>query len=140
VTFYDLDVSTTYDPVNDTIFEVMNSSPAQFELTNDPYVAQVSPQRPATNEIVTLTGLNFGPTQGDGEMRIGMSAAANNPALGQGIKVPEPYYWSSTMLKCRIPFPGSWECITPYIWVEKDGDKSNITLIQFRSGPAGACP
>jgi hypothetical protein len=113
------------DPA-DTITQVTYSDPVMFELTADPVIYRLNPDHIDSGSRVKVFGLNFGPFQTTGELRVGKKSQANNPALGQG-KVLKVTSWSNTLIKAKFKAPSG---TTRFIWVEKDGVKSNFKKIK----------
>jgi hypothetical protein len=113
----------------DTIFEVEKSDAVQYELTNAPIINKLNPKRvvdpvAAPWPLLRIYGGNFGPTQGDGEVRIGTEAQAVSDTLGLGRELTRIVLWSDTLIKVRVQVPDTWRGTTKYVWVEKGGLKS----------------
>ncbi|MEW5801657.1 MAG: hypothetical protein AB1847_06080 [bacterium] len=114
----------------DTIFQVMTSDPLYFELTKTPVIYRLTPFRILNDNVVRIYGLNFGPTQESGEVRIGSLEDAQSPSLGMGILLENIRGWSSTMVKIKMEnLPPEWSGQYLYMWVEK-GVKSNVKKIK----------
>jgi hypothetical protein len=109
----------------DTIFQVATSDPQYFELTAKPYVNKLYPTKIERGNVLRILGLNFGPQQMDGEVRIGLKAHAQDPALGKGKLQGKIKSWSNTRIKVKVKVKQAWEGKTRYVWVEKAGTKSN---------------
>ncbi len=117
----------------DTIFQVVTSDPLYFQLANTPTVYRITPDRLANGNLVRIIGLNFGSSQGQGEVRIGSKAEAENPAPGKGRLQDNVQSWSSTMIKVKVNAPNSWAGQYKYLWVEKNKVKSNNTMLKILS-------
>jgi hypothetical protein len=131
--FGDDDASGTLS-CGDTIFQVVVSEPQTFELTNEPIVYRVSPNQIERGQRLRIIGLNFGPTQTDGQVRMGSEEDAQSSALGQGILLGMIKAWSNTRIKVKMPrvtVPKSWEGTTKFLWVEKDEKKSNYESLEI---------
>ena len=115
----------------DTIFQVVVSDPVYFELTNTPIIYRLNPTEIELGNQLKIIGLNFGPAQTDGEVHIGTLSAAEDPALGQGRLLNRIKAWSNTRIKVKVKGPVRWEGKTRYVWVEKDGMKSNYKELQI---------
>jgi len=116
----------------DIIYQVEMSDPRYFELTNEPYIFKLNPKQVVDDNIPPLSllkvyGGNYGPTKEVGDaVRIGSKAQANSLTLGLGTELATIKIWSDALIKTRLkPNPDSWRGKTKYVWVEKDGMKSN---------------
>jgi hypothetical protein len=139
--FADLDTSGTLN-AGDIITQVVTSDPAGssppeiYELTNVPYINALNPKgsiQPGATARLRLYGWGFGPTQGDGEVRIGRLAHYNAfPTLkGKSMAVKG---WSNTRIKIKVgagKFPDAWKDTWKYVWVIKDGEISNAKRIKL---------
>lgn len=119
----------------DTILQVEKSDPVFFELTNEPFLNKLNPRSVvyaavAPYPLVKIYGLNFGPAQEDGVVRIGRYADAVNPALGLG-KLLSVRNWSNDFIKVKVKVPVTWKGTKKYIWVEKAGKKSNALPLKI---------
>ena len=117
----------------DTIFQVAKSNPVYFELTNDPIIYKLNPKEIELDKRLKIYGLNFGPTQEFGdEVRIGSKKQAASPELDLGRAVECVRMWSTTLIKVKMcEFPKRWEGKTKYVWVEKNGKKSNYKWLKI---------
>lgn len=129
--YYDDDSSNDLS-CGDTIYQVETSDPVSFELTNEPFIYKLNPKQivdanpPAALSLLKVFGGNYGIVQDTGDcVRMGTKAEANNVALGLGKEMPKIKTWSNTLIKVRVTAPDSWRTKTKYVWVEKDGKKSN---------------
>jgi hypothetical protein len=125
VYYTDTDLSTNLT-VGDTITQVTFSDPVLFELTADPVVYRLNPASIDSGNRLKILGLNFGPYQTDGVVRVGKKAQALNSALGQG-KLLTVTSWSNTLIKAKFKSPSG---TTRFVWIEKDGVKSNYKKIK----------
>ena len=117
----------------DTIFQVAKSNPACFELTNDPIIYKINPRQIERGKRLRIYGMNFGPTQEFGdEVRIGLKKQAKSLDLDQGRAIECVRLWSNTLIKVRMcRLPKKWEGTYKYLWVEKDGMKSNFQRVEI---------
>ena len=125
VSFGDEDGSGGLSP-GDAILEVSSSNPLPFELNEDLYVKRLNAQSLQRDGKLKIVGFNFGTTQDDGEVRIGKSKQYYNSALGQGRLLEKVKAWSDTKIAVKLKVPARWEGQTRYVWIEKDGKKSNF--------------
>jgi hypothetical protein len=109
----------------DTITQVTFSDPVYFELTADPVIYRLNPDSIDSGNRLKVLGLNFGPYQTTGEVRVGKKAQALSALPAQG-KLLTVTAWSNTQLKVKFKSPAG---TTRYVWVEKDGVKSNFKKI-----------
>jgi hypothetical protein len=115
----------------DTIQQVTISDPVPFELTPDPVVFRLNAREIPNRTRLKVRGQNFGDLQGAGEIRIGTKSAAQEPTLGRGKLLDKNVIWSNTVLKVKLKVPTKWQGKTKYVWVEKDGKKSNYKRIKI---------
>lgn len=109
----------------DTIFQVIASDPLYFELKNQPVVHRIIPLRIKRGSQFTTYGLNFGPVQGSAKLRVGTLTEAQTSVLGKGV-VQNVRFWSNTRIKAKLVADANWQIGSSlYLWVEKDGMKSN---------------
>jgi hypothetical protein len=131
VTVYYEENGTAGFDAGDTIYQVTISDPSPMELTPDPVVFRLNADEIANRTRLKVRGQNFGDLQGAGEIRIGTKAAAENPALAQGKLLDKNVIWSNTVLKVKLKVPTKWQGKTKYVWVEKDGKKSNFKRVNI---------
>jgi hypothetical protein len=115
----------------DNISEVVSSDPVYFELTNEPTIFRLKPTEIEMGGRLIIKGLNFGPTQGSGEVRIGNRKKAQRPTLGQGKLLNNTRLWSNTVIKVRLTVPLKWGGKRGCVWVEKGGMKSNYKRLKI---------
>jgi len=115
----------------DMVFQLVTSDPVYFELTNDPIVYRLNPEKIERDNLLKIVGHNFGPTQTDGEVRIGSQNQAEDPDLGLGEPQESIKLWSNTKIKVYVDVPQSWEGKTKYLWLEKSGVKSNYKKLKI---------
>jgi hypothetical protein len=115
----------------DIIFQVISSDPVYFELTYSPTIYALFPGEIERGSLLKIQGLGFGPTQGDGEVRIGVLDNAQDPALSKGNLLDKISKWSNTLIKVKVSVPTTWAGKTKYVWVEKGGVKSNYEQLQI---------
>jgi hypothetical protein len=115
----------------DTIFQVVTSDPQYFELTAEPQVNKLYPTKIERGNVLKILGLNFGPQQMDGEVRVGLKTDAQDPTLGKGKLLDTIRSWSNTRIKVNVKLPPKWEGKTRYVWVEKAGTKSNYKALEI---------
>jgi len=127
--FYDADHTHALS-AGDTIFQVVASAPLYFELTNKaPIVYQLTPTRINTGNTVQIYGLNFGQSQGNGEVRIGSKEEAASSEIGEGMLLENIRSWSSTLIKVKMDdLPPEWVTGYKYIWVEKGGKSEYMKI------------
>jgi len=136
--FGDEDGSGNFSP-GDIIFEVINSYPVQFEMTNEPCINRLSPKQivdldAAPYPLLKIYGGNFGMTKESGDsVRIGTKATANSSTLGLGKEITKIPLWSDTLIKVRVNAPNTWRGKTRCVWVEKGGKKSNYKPLSVLS-------
>jgi hypothetical protein len=116
----------------DTIYQVETSDPVSFELTNDPYIHKLNPKQivdadpPAVLSLLKIFGGNYGVAKEAGDsVRMGTKVDADDVTLGLGKEMTKIQNWSNTLIKVRVNTPNTWRGKTKYVWVEKDGKKSN---------------
>jgi len=127
--FYtDNDASGHYT-LGDTIHQVEMSNPVTFELANKPVINQLNPKQIERGNLLKVLGIAFGPTQTDGNVRIGTLGAAQSNVLGQGVPLGTIASWSNTMIKVKVQGAPVWDGKTGYVWVEKARVKSNYKTL-----------
>jgi hypothetical protein len=127
VTVYYTDTDLSGDlTAADVITQTTFSDPVLFELTADPVVYRLNPDSIDSGNRLKILGLNFGPYQTTGVVRVGKKAQALSALPGQG-KLLTVTAWSNTQLKVKFKAPSG---TTRYVWVEKDGVKSNFKKIK----------
>ena len=109
----------------DTIFQVEKSDAVYFELTNDPVINKINPRSIERYKRLKIYGLNFGPQQDGGEVRIGTKNQYNTGCLTKGKVLNGIRSWSNTLIRVKIAGPVSWEGSYKYVWVVKNGVCSN---------------
>jgi len=130
--FYnDTDGSTSYTN-GDALYQVETSDPITFELTNDPYITQLNPSTEIANfEQLNIYGINFGPTQTDGEVRVGKKVLYDSDPLNEGKVQVKIKAWSNTRIKftVKVGIPAWLNNPKLGVWVIKDGKASNFMNI-----------
>ncbi|MHC4517877.1 MAG: IPT/TIG domain-containing protein, partial [Planctomycetota bacterium] len=118
--------ANNYDD-GDTITQIETSNPVTFELTNDPYINQLNPKNVERNRRFRIFGINFGPTQTDGEVHVGSQKQYNTDPFGKGKVQPASRIklWSNTKIAVRLRVPPAWAGKARRVWVVKDGVASN---------------
>ncbi|MGA1874647.1 MAG: hypothetical protein ACMUIA_03460 [bacterium] len=116
---------------SDTIYQVATSDPLTFELRNDPILYRTSPTMIKPDDVLRIFGLNLGPAKGNGEVRIGSEAEAVSPILGQGNPLTGVVSWSNTVVKMRAEILPEWRGKIHYVWIEKNGLKSNFQRLRI---------
>ncbi|MBW2173318.1 MAG: thrombospondin type 3 repeat-containing protein [Deltaproteobacteria bacterium] len=129
----------------DTIFHVATSDAISFELA--PYINEVTPKEIERGNLLTIIGKGFGLQQGGGAVHIGSKKMAKAPALNKGWVLTGINAWSDTQVQVWLDLPPNWENRTKYVWIEKDGMKTNfqwITILEPDGddvfGNADNCP
>jgi hypothetical protein len=130
--FYgDDDSSGTYT-TGDTMYQVETSNSLTFELTNEPMITGVNPKAFVKGDRVKIIGVNFGPTQTDGEVYIGRKGQYNDGSPTGGKLQTRIKMWSSTKIKIKARFNQTkWGGSHKYVWVVKDGMVSNAKKIEI---------
>jgi hypothetical protein len=116
----------------DIIFHVASSSPVYFELNNGPYVSEASPADIFEGEILTLEGKNFGDDLLTASVHIGLKKSAKDPVLDKGKTLNLVTFWHDSQIQVELRVPSKWDGKTRYVWVEKDGMKSNFQPVAVR--------
>lgn len=115
----------------DTILEVDVGPSFWFELTDDPYISKIKPKQCANRSRLRLLGINLGDGQTDGEVRIGKKSDAVDPALGKGKLLDRIKDWNNSKVIVKLKVPAKWEGKNKYVWLEKDGKKSNYKKVEI---------
>jgi hypothetical protein len=115
----------------DTIHAVDTDRPYYFDLTDDPYISQIKPKQCANRSRLRLLGINLGDGQTDGEVRMGKKSDAVDPALGKGNLLDRIKDWNNSKVIVKLKVPAKWEGKNKYVWVEKDGKKSNYKKVEI---------
>jgi hypothetical protein len=113
----------------DTIFHVATSDALSFTL--EPYIDQVTPKEIVRGDVLTVVGKNFGAQQMSGVVHIGSRTMAKTAELGQGKVLNEIEAWGDTEIRVNLSLPPKWENKSKYVWIEKDGLKSNFRTISI---------
>jgi hypothetical protein len=80
---------------------------------------------------IIISGRNFGDDPSDADVRIGSERQANKSVLGLGKDLTRKdkfvRSWTATESAVKLAVPLKWGCegLEKYIWIEKDGKKSN---------------
>jgi hypothetical protein len=131
ITYSDDDQTGTFS-AGDTILQVSNDAPFfTFELTEDPYIAKTKPKQCANQSRLVLKGIHFGDTQGGGVVRIGKKSDAEDPALGKGKLLDRVKKWQNEKVVVRLKVKSQWEGKKRFVWIEKDGIKSNYKKLEI---------
>jgi hypothetical protein len=132
VTVYYTDTDLSGDlTATDVMTDATFSDPVPFELTADPVIYRLNSDGIDRGERLKIRGLNFGADQTDGEIRVGTKLQADHAALGKGTCLDRNVSWSDTLLKVKLNVPAKWQGKTRFVWVEKDGKKSNSQRIKI---------
>jgi hypothetical protein len=115
----------------DTIHAVDTDRPYYFDLTDDPYISQIKPKQCANRSRLRLLGINLGDGQTDSEVRIGKKSDAVDPALGKGNLLDRVKDWNNSKVIVKLKVSAKWEGKNKYVWVEKDGKKSNYKKVEI---------
>jgi hypothetical protein len=130
--FYE-DVGTTvgaYD-VGDTLYQVETSNPIGYELTNEPGITGANPKALlVAGDVIKIIGINFGPTQ-NGNAFV-YTGSLNQYNLDTGKLQDKVKAWSSTRVKIKVKAPAGYVGKKKFVWVVKDGMKSNAYKIKFQ--------
>jgi len=111
----------------DTIFQIATTEQNYFNLNDDMMIYGINPKQIERKKILRVIGINFGPTQGGTEVRIGTKNQAKNLDYGKGRLLSTIKLWSSTKIKVKITVPLAWEGSNRFVWVEQPGTfKSNF--------------
>jgi hypothetical protein len=121
----------------DDIQQVTISDPELFELVAQPTIFRLNPDSIDRGRRLKILGWKFGPYQNLGEVRIGTKKQARQNGLNRPGKNDEPLVlnlgkelsvvrsWSSTLVKVKCSVPTKWQGKNRFVWIEKDGMKSN---------------
>jgi len=121
----------------DDIQQVTISDPELFELVALPTIFRLNPDSIDRGNRLKILGWKFGPYQNLGEVRIGGKLAARQNGLNRpgkndlplvldlGKELTKVRSWSSTIVKVKCSVPTKWKGKSKYVWIEKDGMKSN---------------
>ncbi|MBN1841275.1 MAG: hypothetical protein JW883_03205, partial [Deltaproteobacteria bacterium] len=77
----------------------------------------------AQNSVAKIYGWGFGPTQGNGHVYIGTGPMY---AADTGLELTR-LAWTSLLIKAAIDVPAGAKGLQLYIWVEKDGVKTDAS-------------
>jgi len=111
----------------DIIFQVEKSDPVYFELTNKPAIYKLDPWKIERDKRLKIYGLNFGPYQEDGEVRIGTLNQYNDNPSTKGKVLSVVRSWSNTLIKVKVKVPLTWEGKKKWVWVVKNGEASLLS-------------
>jgi len=103
----------------DTIFQIVPSNPKYFELIYPPVINILNHDGIDNSSLIKIFGHNFGPSQTDGEVRIGSESQAQNAAPGKGLLLGDVLAWSNTLIEIYVNVPEWAEGGTWFVWVEK---------------------
>jgi hypothetical protein len=115
----------------DTIFQVMSSAPLSFELNKEAVIYSVTPARIRNDSLLKILGINFGTSQGSGEIRLGSQDDAMSTVLGKGVLQDNVQSWSNTAIKVKASTLCDWSGKIKYLWLEKNGVKTNCQKINI---------
>jgi hypothetical protein len=121
--YLDDDTSGGYTQ-GDTMTQVETSNSVTFELTNVPYINQLNPKIISKYRRLRILGINFGPTQTTGEVRLGTGNHYNTP-LAKGKIQDKVKKWSNTKIVVNFRCRNTWKGTKKWVWVNKDGMTSN---------------
>ena len=108
-----------------------------IDPTSDLAILYLEPTAIKRGQKFQIFGDNFGDLPGDGEVRIGKQKHYEDPALGKGKHLHRVRLWSPTKIKVVLSkdvVPEHWEGSKKYVWVEKEGKKSNYKKVQILPG------
>jgi hypothetical protein len=97
-----------------------------------PSIDRLKPRRRLRGQRMRIMGANFGADVGDGQVRIGRRRHYEDPALNQGKRLDRVKLWSPTEIKVVLSkgvVPRKWEGTKKYVWIEKNGKKSNYKKV-----------
>lgn len=112
----------------DTIFQVVIDDPHYFEITNVPSIFRLNPTKIERRQLIKIVGVNFGPTQTDGQVFMGTTTQYDND---DGVLLSNIKRWSNTKIKVRVNVPLGWEGKVRCLWIEKGGLKSNYRNLRI---------
>jgi hypothetical protein len=121
--YLDDDTSGTYSQ-GDTMTQVETSNSVTFELLNTPYINQLNPKTVAKFRRLRIVGINFGPTQTTGDVRVGTGNHYGDP-LNKGRIQDRVKLWSNTKIVVNFRVRNAWKGTNKWVWVNKDGMTSN---------------
>jgi hypothetical protein len=130
ISYSDDDASGTYTE-GDTVSDVATRLEGAFELTDDCYIKKLKSRSVARRGRLKILGVHFGNAQMDGEVRIGKAADYYDPFLGKGRLLDRIKNWSDTKVVVRLKVPARWEGKKKFVWIEKDGMKSNYKKVEI---------
>lgn len=128
--YSDDDVSGNYTQ-GDSISRVESLRPMLFVLTDAPYILKLGAKSLASGGRLKITGVNFGSTQEDGEVRVGSRADAESLVLRLGKSLDVVKGWSDSKIAVKLKVPAKWQGKTRFVWVEKNGKKSNAKRLEI---------
>jgi hypothetical protein len=100
--------------------------------TGSPFIDRLKPRRRLRGQRMTIVGANFGRDVGDGEVRIGRRRHYEDQALSRGRRLDSVKLWSPAEIRVvlsKSAVPKKWEGTKKYVWIEKEGEKSNCKKV-----------
>jgi len=98
----------------------------------DPFIEELNRRTRLRGQGVKMIGINFGEEVGNSEVRIGKRRHYEDQALGRGKHLHKVKWWTPTKVKVVLSkgaVPEKWEGTSKYVWIEKDGEKSNCKKV-----------
>ena len=129
--YEDGDASGNYTD-GDIIHQMATSDPEYFTLEDGLALYALFPDSiershycgsDVVNSIVKIYGWGFGPEQGDGKVYIGTGGMYYSDS---GLELTRTA-WTSLLIKAAVDVPGGAKGMDLYIWVEKNGQKTDAT-------------
>jgi hypothetical protein len=134
IIYADTNADSGFSGDEDTIYQVVKSkSDVVYNISADPVILKLVPaqiQRSYMDpgppphvvwKILRIYGSNFGPIQGNGQVRVGTAGMyLANPFAG-GLELDRIALWSNTLIRSAVVLPPIADGMTVYVWVTKDG-------------------
>jgi len=129
--YEDGDASGNYSD-GDIVHQMATSDPEYFTMAEEPVLYALYPEQiershycgsDVVNSIVKIYGWGFGPEQGDGKVYIGTGGMYYSDS---GLELTRTA-WTSLLIKAAVDVPGGAKGMTLYIWVEKNGQKTDAS-------------
>jgi hypothetical protein len=130
ISYSDVDATGTFTE-GDTISDVATRLEGKFDLTNDCYIRKLKYRSIERGKRLKIVGAHFGNAQTDGEVRIGKASDYYDPDLGKGHLLDRIKNWTDTRIVVRLKVPAKWEGKKRFVWIEKDGMKSNYKKVEI---------
>ena len=134
IIYADTNADSGFSGDEDTICQVVKSkSDVVYNISADPVILKLVPSQIQRSymdpgppqhvvwKILRIYGSNFGPTQGNGQVRVGTAGMyLANPFTG-GLELDRIALWSNTLIRAAVVLPPIADGMTVYVWVTKDG-------------------